>query len=84
MTNEAAADREIDVRTLVPAQRHQTIFAVIDSLAPGDGFELINDHDPKPLRYQLEAEYPGYCSWTYLQQGPEVWRVQIRRITAAA
>jgi uncharacterized protein (DUF2249 family) len=40
---------------------------------------LVNDHDPKPLRYQLMAEHPDTFDWTYEAEGPEVWRVRIRR-----
>jgi uncharacterized protein (DUF2249 family) len=74
----------IDVRSLIPMQRHQKIFELINQLAPGNGFVLINDHDPKPLYYQLEAEHPGQFSWTNLESGPEVWRVEIARRPRAA
>jgi uncharacterized protein (DUF2249 family) len=40
---------------------------------------LINDHDPRPLRYQLSAERPDSFGWTYLEEGPSVWRIQIDR-----
>jgi len=76
--------REIDVRSLVPAQRHEKIFQIVDNLAPGASFILINDHDPKPLYYQIEAEYPKQFSWTYLEKGPTVWRVEIGRVQQAA
>jgi uncharacterized protein (DUF2249 family) len=79
-----AAPNEIDVRTLVPMQRHQKIFELVDQLAPGGKFVLVNDHDPKPLYYQLEAEHPQQFSWTYLERGPEVWRVEIGRLSKAA
>lgn len=79
-----AAPNEIDVRTLVPMQRHQKIFELVDQLAPGGKFVLVNDHDPKPLYYQLEAEHPQQFSWTYLERGPEVWRVEISRLSKAA
>ena len=52
---------------------------MVAQLAPGDSFVLANDHDPKPLRYQLDAEQPGQISWQYLDQGPTLWRVQIGR-----
>lgn len=39
----------------------------------------LNDHDPKPLYYQFEAEHAGQFTWEYLEQGPEVWRVRIGR-----
>ena len=74
----------IDVRMLVPMQRHQKIFALVDQLAPGGKFVLVNDHDPKPLHYQLEAEHPNQFSWTYLERGPQVWRVEIGRLLKAA
>ena len=74
------ATTPLDVRSEPPARRHELIFNTFDALGQGDGFELINDHDPKPLYYQLEAEQTGKFSWNYLEQGPEVWRVEIGRI----
>ncbi|MCP8884474.1 DUF2249 domain-containing protein [Devosia sp. XJ19-1] len=69
----------IDVRTVAPRERHPRIFAMANALAVGDSFMIINDHDPRPLHYQLQAEYPGQFSWTYLEGGPEVWRVELGR-----
>jgi uncharacterized protein (DUF2249 family) len=73
----------VDVRSLVPAQRHARIFQLVNELVPGGRFILINDHDPKPLYYQLEAEYPQQFSWTYLKRGPQEWQVAIGRLTKA-
>ena len=70
----------LDVRTLVPAERHRRIFATYEALVAGGKFELVNDHDPKPLYYQFDAEHHGDFSWRYLEQGPEVWRVEIGRV----
>lgn len=72
----------LDVRSLPPAGRHQLIFSTFDSLTPGESFELVNDHDPKPLRYQLAAEHPDEFSWDYLEAGPTAWRVRIARTAA--
>ena len=80
----APASPEIDVRPLVPAQRHARIFQLVDALLPDTAFVLVNDHDPKPLYYQLEAEYPQQFSWNYLEKGPQVWRVEIRKLARAA
>lgn len=74
----------VDVRSLVPAQRHAKIFELVNELATGTSFVLVNDHDPKPLYYQLEAEYPKQFSWTYRERGPEVWRVEIGKLATAA
>lgn len=77
-------DPELDVRSEPPARRHQLIFDTYEALAAGGGFILVNDHDPKPLRYQFEAEHADQFSWDYLEQGPEVWRVRIGRTAEAA
>lgn len=86
MTNVTAASAPdtVDVRSLVPAQRHEKIFQLVNALAPGASFILVNDHDPKPLYYQLEAEYPKQFSWTYLERGPEAWRVEIGKFARPA
>ena len=73
------SQRVLDVRTIVPRERHPLIFNTFDALAAGESFELVNDHDPKPLYYQLQAERPGQLDWRYLEQGPAVWRVQVGR-----
>jgi uncharacterized protein (DUF2249 family) len=73
-----------DARRYVPAERHRKIFEILGDLDVGESFILVNDHDPKPLYYQLEAEHPHAFSWSYLEQGGEVWRVQIGKVTEAA
>jgi uncharacterized protein (DUF2249 family) len=80
----AAADRELDVRHLAPAQRHESIFAAYHDLAPDSAYLLVNDHDPKPLRYQFEAEHAGEFTWDPIESGPEVWRVRIGRLSPDA
>jgi uncharacterized protein (DUF2249 family) len=75
----SSAELELDVRTEVPARRHELIFDTYEGLGAGEGFTLVNDHDPKPLYYQFAAEHEGEFSWDYLEQGPEVWRVRIGR-----
>jgi uncharacterized protein (DUF2249 family) len=73
----------LDVRQLVPMQRHSTIFSTWKNLTPGKSFVLINDHDPKPLYYQFDAEHSGQFTWDYLEAGPETWRVRIGKTAAA-
>ena len=73
----------VDVRTIAPRERHPLIFSTFRGLAPGAAMELVNDHDPRPLYYQFNAELPGQFSWDYLESGPDTWRVSIKRIAAA-
>ena len=79
---DAGVDPVLDVRELAPARRHQVIFTTYAGLSPAAGFVLVNDHDPKPLRYQFAAEHAGEFSWDYLEAGPQVWRVRIGKVPA--
>ncbi len=73
--------RELDVRELAPSRRHSEIFGAFEALKAGEGFVLINDHDPKPLLYQFQAEHSGRFEWSVLEAGPERFRIEIRRRT---
>lgn len=70
---------ELDVREVAPRIRHPLIFSTFDGLQPGQSFVLVNDHDPKPLFYQFQAERSGEFHWEYLATGPEEWQVRITR-----
>ncbi len=73
----------LDVRTIPPRERHPLIFARLDALQLGESVLLVNDHDPKPLRYQLLAERPEQFSWEPQTEGPEEWVICISRVAAA-
>ena len=77
---DAVIKTTIDVRQIPPRERHPLIFQTFEALQSGERFQLVNDHDPKPLFYQFKAEREGQFSWEYLEQGPSVWRVNIGRV----
>lgn len=79
-----AVVKDFDVRPYPPAQRHDLVFGAFDELQPGQAFVFTNDHDPKPLYYQFKAESQAEFTWEYLEKGPEVWRVAIGKVGAAA
>lgn len=70
---------QVDVRKFAPKDKQPMIFKTFDGLKPGEKMELINDHDPSPLRYKFMAELPEKFEWNYLEEGPEVWRVAIEK-----
>ena len=72
----------IDLRQIEPYARHAMIFSSYAALLPGQALELVNDHDPAPLNAQFKLRAPGQFSWNYLEQGPQVWRVQIGKTAA--
>jgi uncharacterized protein (DUF2249 family)/quercetin dioxygenase-like cupin family protein len=67
----------LDVRAFAPRDRHARIFATFDALRPGATLRLVNDHDPKPLKYQLAAERAGEMTWEPEEEGPDVWVIRI-------
>jgi uncharacterized protein (DUF2249 family) len=70
----------LDVRPVEPKDRFEAIMGAYDALAPGGALELTVDHDPKCMYYTLHAtrEDDGF-TFRYLEEGPEVWRVEVRR-----
>ncbi len=74
----------LDLREIAPRQRHALIFGRFDALQPGQSLQLVNDHDPQPLRHQFDDRAPAQFEWSALESGPAVWRVQITRTAAAA
>lgn len=69
----------LDVTLLEPRQKHPTIFLRFDELTHGEGLTIHNDHDPKPLYYQLLGERGNIFNWEYLEEGPEWWKVRITK-----
>ncbi|WP_101298011.1 DUF2249 domain-containing protein [Halegenticoccus soli] len=55
----------LDVRDLPPAERHPKIKAAFASLDSGDALELVNDHEPKPLFYEMRAEEDDFDAERY-------------------
>lgn len=69
----------VDVRTIPHHQRHQLIYQTYDQLQPGQAFELVVDHDPKPVIFELDFMHKGRVVCTYLEQGP-LWRIRVAKV----
>ena len=69
----------INAPLLPPPVKHQTILSTFDAVPKGFSALLLNDHDPKPLLYQLEAEQPGVFSVKYEESGPERFAILLTR-----
>ena len=63
-----------------PPQRHALIFATFDALAVGQALEIVHDHDPAPLGHHFGQSRAGQFDWSYLEAGPQQWRVRIARV----
>ncbi|MEZ5175191.1 MAG: DUF2249 domain-containing protein [Acidimicrobiia bacterium] len=74
------ASATIDVRVIEPKDKHPRIFEKLHELAAGEKLTLVNDHDPVPLKYQIEAEYPDQFVFEYVESGPDRWEVDITSV----
>jgi uncharacterized protein (DUF2249 family)/iron-sulfur cluster repair protein YtfE (RIC family) len=72
----------LDARAVPHAIRHATVFGALDAVPQGRGLELIAPHDPLPLLAQIERRDPGAFEISYLERGPESWRLAIDRRVA--
>jgi uncharacterized protein (DUF2249 family) len=72
---------ELDVRVLPPPKKHLTIHEMLDKLAPGEALRITNDHDPRPLKFELDHDEPNTYSFNYLESGPTTWLVDIVKRT---
>jgi regulator of cell morphogenesis and NO signaling len=76
---QTTAENILNVTLLEPRQKHPAIFARFDELNEGESLTIHNDHDPKPLYYQLLGERGNIFNWEYLEEGPEWWKVKISK-----
>jgi uncharacterized protein (DUF2249 family) len=53
-------DTTLDVREMPPAERHPKIHETFAELESGETLTLINDHEPKPLFYEMRAEVDAF------------------------
>lgn len=73
-------DRLLDVRETPCSIKHGLILRTFIGLPVGDHFVLRNGHDPVPLRYQFEAEFPGCVSWEYVHRQTDDVAVKITKL----
>ena len=72
------SERVINVADIDPKYRHNILLRLVEHLAPDDSLQILVDHDPRRLRLQLEARHGSRCAWSYLEEGPDLWRVRLR------
>lgn len=75
--------RSIDLRAVPIWERHPMIFAALDELAPGDDLVLVNDHEPLPLRLEIERTRPGAFSWSAIMTAGDAWEIAIERLASS-
>ena len=82
MLETSPTERVINVADIDPRYRHDILFRLFEHLAPDGSLQIVVDHDPRRLRLQLEARHGSRCAWSYLEEGPDVWRARLRLLPA--
>ncbi len=67
----------IDVTQIAPKNRHSLLLGTFENLAAGESFRISNDHNPKPLYYEMREQWGEAVTWEYLINGPDLWEVKI-------
>jgi uncharacterized protein (DUF2249 family) len=78
------ANRVMDVREVPCSIKHGLILQTWRDLPVGGSFVLRNGHDPVPLRYQIEAEYPGSLQWDYVARAADDVSVKLTKVRETA
>ena len=55
----------LDLRDVPPPERHPMIHSAFEELGSGERLEIINDHEPKPLFYEFQAEVAAFDADNY-------------------
>lgn len=58
-------EKTLDLRDVPPPERHPMIMDRFDELESGESLTLINDHEPKPLFYEMKAEVEEFDAAAY-------------------
>ena len=70
----------IDLRSMEPAKRHTLVMEKFRELKEAEAIEIVNDHDPLPLYFQMNLYFPKKVGWEYLSGEGDHWRVRIERL----
>jgi len=55
----------LDLRDVPPPERHPKIHDEFERLDAGEVLEIVNDHEPKPLFYEMRAEVETFDADAY-------------------
>ncbi|MDO5499919.1 MAG: DUF2249 domain-containing protein [Propionibacteriaceae bacterium] len=68
---------ELDARMIPHAIRHGAIFGALASVPRGGAMILVAPHDPVPLLDQIREHAGDTIEISYLERGPEAWRLRL-------
>ncbi len=70
---------QLDLRGLAEPDQRARLGEASAGFAPGDGFQLVTEVDPRLLLREVQESQPFTLEWHVLEAGPEVHRVVLYR-----
>jgi uncharacterized protein (DUF2249 family) len=55
----------LDLREVPPPERHPKIHTAFEELDSGGTLRIVNDHEPRPLFYEMKAEVDAFDAENY-------------------
>lgn len=71
---------EVDARLIPATVRHGAILGALGDVRPGASMIIAAPHDPFPLLAQIDEREGENVRYSYVQRGPDVWRVLLERV----
>jgi uncharacterized protein (DUF2249 family) len=78
-TAEGAETIALDARNIPHAIRNAAVFGALDAVVPGFALDVIEENDPQQMLAELQQRQPDTFDVSYIERGPEVWRVRLIR-----
>lgn len=73
-------DLYFDVRQIPVPERHPRIFELLETLHAGQSLVLTTDHEPRPLRLEVEHRFARRFIWAQHRHGDGRWQARIRQV----
>lgn len=70
---------ELDATSIPHAIRHGSVIGAFSQVRPGSAMVLVAPHNPVPLLGQLQEINGPALEISYLQEGPDAWRIKLAR-----
>ncbi len=73
----------LDVRSIPLPERHPKILEALDALTYGPALIVISDHEPRPLRAELDRRYGAALRWGQRHLGEAHWEIHLVKLAEA-
>lgn len=73
----------IDVRAIAIPERHAHIVRALEEMRDGQTLRIISDHEPRPLRAELDKTFARQVRWGQSNLGDGRWEARITKLHIA-